>query len=277
MATAFFLYPTHHFTDNSWIIKLKCLFYNYAVFIQIHSSITRSILVMRHNFEKLNIYTIFLVVILFLSSCITSNRDLEQRRLALYFLAENIGSEINIDDQTIVINEFKFALDRFSLYAENDIVLQTSGDVTALIYSYDKNIINDRLVLDVDLGFRDIDRIIGYELFAEPVSNRTGVLDSDFFGQDSNYSVIIRGTVNDLDFNFRSSLEFERKYDFSVVFSEDKETIVIRNIVDLENVFTSSNGGFLDPLETENEEKIVKNIRDYLVIQVSTASIFEAP
>lgn len=234
---------------------------------------------MRQYLIRPSIIFITLFISIFLTSCITSSKDKDQRRLALYFLTENFNVELNINDQIIIVDEFKFALDRFNLYADNDVVLQTSGDVTALIYSYNKNIISDRLILDVDLGFRDVDRFIGYELFVEPVSNRTGVLDTDFFGQQNNYSIIITGTINDIDFTYRSEMEFDRRYDFNVDFNqvEDTETLLVRNIIDIKNVFTSSDGGFLDPNDPANDEKIVNNIREFLIVQASATSIFEAP
>lgn len=232
---------------------------------------------MRQYLERQSILIIALFISIFLTSCITSSKDEEQRRLALYFLAENIGEELTYGDQTLVIDEFKFALNRLNLYAEKDVILQTSSDVSALIYSYNKNIVNDRLVLDVDLGFRDIDRFFGYEIFVETVSSSTGVFDGDFFGQDGNYSIIIKGTINDIDFNFRSKLDFERKYDFNVVMSGDFETLLIRNKIDVEGVFTAQDGGLLNPNETANEEQIVENIRDLLIVQASAGTIFEVP
>ena len=232
---------------------------------------------MRQKLQRHSIHIIFPFITILFASCITSNKDEEQRRLALYFLAQNVGNEIVIDDQILLVDEFKFAMDRLNIYAENDFVLQTSGDVTALIYSYNKNIIDDRLVLDVDLGYREIDRFLGYEIFIEPVRDRTGVLDGDFFGSDGNYSVIIKGKVNEIEFTFRSSMEFEQKYEFSVDLNKEKETLLIRNIINVANVFTSSEGGFLDPLEPESEEQIFDNIGKSLEIQASAATIFELP
>ncbi|TVQ67138.1 MAG: hypothetical protein EA360_03165 [Balneolaceae bacterium] len=226
-------------------------------------------------FMKLSHSTVLLLILLLLSSCITSNRDQEQRRLALYFFANNVGSEISIGDANLIISEFKFSLDRFNLYTANDLTLQTSADVTALIYSYDQNISGDRLILDVDLGFRDIDRFTGYELFVEPPSSRTGVLDGDFFGQDTNFSVIIRGTVDELDFTFRSSLSFTNEYDFIVDVGGREETLIIRNLIDVEDVFTDSDGSFLNPVLSANEQKIVGNIESKLRVQASSGTVFE--
>lgn len=214
-------------------------------------------------------------MILLLSSCVTSNRDQEQRRLALYFLANNVGNELTIGDTTLIVDEFKFALDRFNLYTANDLTLQTSGDVTALIYSYTRNLSGDRLILDVDLGFRDIDRFTGYEIFLEPVSSRTGVLDGDFFGQDTNYSVIIRGSVNELDFIFRSDKSFSSMYDFVVDVGGREETLIIRNIIDVIEIFQNSNGQFIDPTMSENEQQIIDNIEQNLRVQASAGTIFE--
>lgn len=216
-----------------------------------------------------------LLVILLLGSCVTSDRDQEQRRLALYFLATNVGNELTIGDTTLIVDEFKFALDRFNLYTANDLTLQTSGDVTALIYSYSRSLSGDRLILDVDLGFRDIDRFTGYEIFLEPVSSRTGVLDGDFFGQDTNYSVVIRGSVNELDFIFRSDKSFSSMYDFVVDVGGRDETLIIRNIIDVNEIFQNSNGLFIDPSISENEQQIIDNIEQNLRVQASAGTIFE--
>lgn len=222
-----------------------------------------------------SVYLLSIIMILLLSSCVTSNRDQEQRRLALYFLANNVGNELTIGDTTLIVDEFKFALDRFNLYTANDLTLQTSGDVTALIYSYTRNLSGDRLILDVDLGFRDIDRFTGYEIFLEPVSSRTGVLDGDFFGQDTNYSVIIRGSVNELDFIFRSDKSFSSMYDFVVDVGGREETLIIRNIIDVIEIFQNSNGQFIDPTMSENEQQIIDNIEQNLRVQASAGTIFE--
>lgn len=222
-----------------------------------------------------SVYLLSIIIILLLSSCVTSNRDQEQRRLALYFLANNVGNEVTIGDTTLIVDEFKFALDRFNLYTANDLTLQTSGDVTALIYSYTRTLTGDRLILDVDLGFRDIDRFTGYEIFLEPVSSRTGVLDGDFFGQDTNYSVIIRGSVNELDFIFRSDKSFSSMYDFVVDVGGREETLIIRNIIDVIEIFQNSNGQFIDPTMSENEQQIIDNIEQNLRVQASAGTIFE--
>jgi len=216
-----------------------------------------------------------IVTILTASSCISSSVESEEKRVSIFFSVANIGEDIQIDEDVINIEEFKFSLDRFNLYAENDVVLQSSGDVGAFLFAYTDEITSQRLILDVGLGFSDVEIFTGYEIFFEPVENGANILDADFFGSGDNYSQVIRGTVNEVDFEFKASFTFEKFYDINEVQLTDREeTLVISKFIDLEDVFVDTSGNFLDPTVQENEVLIMQNIEQNLIANFGSESVF---
>lgn len=224
---------------------------------------------------KRNLFTIFTLLSLSLFiSCLNSSVESEEKRVSIFFSALNIGEDLEIGDNVINVDEFKFSLDRFNLYAEEDVVLQTGGNVDALIFAYNEEIRNQRLVLDVGLGFSDVENFTGYEIFFEPVDDDANILDSDFFGSDQNYSQIIRGTVNEVEFVFKASYIFEKLYDITRVQLNDREeTLVISSFIDLEDVFIDENGDFLDPTVEENEQLIMAKIEENLSAGFGSESV----
>src|SRR6056297_4164425 len=144
------------------------------------------------------------------SSCISSTAESDEKRISIFFSVFNIGEELTVGENTIQVSDFKFTLTRFNLYAENDVVLQSTGDVGGFIFAYTDEISVQRLILDVGLGFSDIEIFNGFEIFFEPVSNSANIGDSEFFGDGENFSQVIKGTVNEVDFVFKSSLVFEK-------------------------------------------------------------------
>lgn len=222
------------------------------------------------------VFTIFaLLTLLLLSSCISSSVESEEKRVSIYFSVLNIGEELTVGDNTIQIREFKFSLSRFNLYAENDVVLQSSGNADAFIFAYTESITNQRLILDVGLGFSDVENFNGYEMFFEPVDDSANILDADFFGSGENFSQIIRGTVNEVDFVFKASFTFQKFFDITGVQLNDREeTLVISNFIDLEGLFIDGNGDFLDPTLEENEQLIMENIEENLMASFGSESVF---
>lgn len=216
-----------------------------------------------------------LLILSLLSSCIKSSIESEEKRVSIYFSALQIGEELTVGDNVIQIKEFKFALSRFNLYAANDVILQSSGNVGAFLFAYTDQITDQRLILDVGLGFSDIENFNGFEIFFEPVSNNANIGDAEFFGNGENFSQVIRGTVNEVDFVFKSSFAFEKFYEISgVQLSDRDETLVITTFIDLEDVFVDSNGDFLDPTLEENKPLIMNNIEANLSTSFGTESVF---
>jgi hypothetical protein len=221
-------------------------------------------------------FKLFTLPLLFLItvSCLDSNVVSEEKRLSIYFQVDGLGHTMTFGEQELTISEFKFALDRISLHAE-DAVLQTGGNITALIFAYTDQMNQPRLIIDVGLGFSDVDVFNGYEIFLEPVASRTNIQDTDFFGDDENYSVIIKGGLDDEEFVFRSSLEFETFYDIGRVELTDRnETLLIISELEIESLFTNDEGEFLNPLLSESESQIIDNIRTNLEVSATASSIF---
>lgn len=220
-------------------------------------------------------YTPILLCALFIfASCLSSDPPPAEKHVAMFFKADNIAETIEIDDNEIVIEEFKFAIDRFSLFGADDLELETSGILTAMIFAYTEEITDFRLIIDVGLGFSDDFHFDGYKMHLEPIQNRTGIMDDDFFSEEINYSVVIKGVVNEMSFEFKSSEEFEKRFDFNrVQLSEQNETIAFRKNIDLENVFINDEGGFLDPRDDENELEIINNIQNHLQIAASAEDL----
>lgn len=214
------------------------------------------------------------ILLLFITgSCITTSQEQDEKRLSLFFTAEGLGEVIEIDTNEIIIEEFKFSLDRFNLVGGDDFVLQSSSAVTAFIFAYDDTFFDERLILDVGLGFSDTDMFDGYEIFLEPVASRTGILDQDFFGEDDEtYSVIIKGTVNEVGFVFQSTGSFEKSFDLGMInLSTTEPTLRIDKSISMSNLFIGEEGEFLNPASSEDNEEIISNIERDMVVEASAS------
>lgn len=219
--------------------------------------------------------TIFLIVLLLaLSSCLDSAQLFDEKRVSILFNVNNIGTSLEAGDDLIVINEFKFAIDRFTISSE-EISLGTQDRITALLFIYEEVMEGSILVIDVGLGISDNAIFDTYEMFLEPVASRSGILDDDFFSDDGNYSIVIKGEINDNSFVYNSSREFEKTFNFTPAsLTEINETLVLRKSIDILEVLFDENGEFLDPRIESNDVKIVDNINTYLTITAAAEDIF---
>jgi hypothetical protein len=166
------------------------------------------------------------------------------------------------------VNEFKFALDQFNLYTNDGLTLESSDNINAFIFGLRSTGVNQVLVIDVGLGFSDVTDFNGYEMFLSPIEEREGILDNDFFGEETNYSIIINGLYNGQTFTFRSSAIFNKNFNFDDVnLTNTAETLVIIKTVDIEEVFRDVDGSLLDPRDPDNSETIVDRIRQNISIE----------
>jgi len=219
-------------------------------------------------------FTLLFACAFALVSCLSTDPPTEEKHVAMYFKADNIGETLEYGENVIEIEEFKFALDRFTLFGTDDLALETGGLITAMIFSYNENMENYRLIIDVGLGFSDDFRFEGYNMSLQPVQERRGIMDDDFFSEEGNYSVIIKGEVNDIGFEFKSSEEFEKMFNFSgVQLSEQNETITFRKSIDLQTIFSDEENNFLNPRDEENELQIIENIYNNLQLEASAESL----
>jgi hypothetical protein len=207
---------------------------------------------------------------IFLSGCLTTQSNDIEKRVSLFFevngLDSNYESEINTD--SVSVNEFKFALDQFNLYTNDGLTLESSDNINAFIFGLRSTGVNQVLVIDVGLGFSDVTDFNGYEMFLSPIEEREGILDNDFFGEETNYSIIINGLYNGQTFTFRSSAIFNKNFNFDDVnLTNTAETLVIIKTVDIEEVFRDVDGSLLDPRDPDNSETIVDRIRQNISIE----------
>jgi hypothetical protein len=221
------------------------------------------------------LFALLLIAAALLSSCISSADLTNEKRFAMLFNVDNIGEELVIDQDTLYISELKFSLDRLSLRTDSDIDFETVSSITAMIFAYNDQLEGDRLIIEVGLGVSDDLAFNHYNMFLEPVASRNNVFDTDFFGESTNFSVIIKGVINEEEFEFRSNGEFEKEYIFDrVEVNSLNETLVLSKSIDVGNLFTGSDGSFIDPRISENDELILNGLNTHLELTVTADDIY---
>ena len=224
---------------------------------------------------KYSKYLLFIIPVVFLSACVTSSFESEEKRISISFEVSNLGTEIEIDGNIIEIEELKFPLEQINLYAADDVILQTRSDVTGLIFAYNEQMFEPRLIIEIGLGVSDVTEYLAYEMFLEPLSSRRNILDGDFFGSTQNYSIIIKGTVNGVDFDMRTTESFSKNFDLNnVELSLSNETLILDKTLNAAGVFVGDEQEFLDPNNRENYAKIAENIKQLLTVRASAGSVF---
>lgn len=227
---------------------------------------------MRSSFIK---FIISITLLSFISACGLFNNDIQvEKRLALYFQAENLGDTLTTEQDSLVITDFKFSADRF-IVAGNDIELESSPNVSTFLFTYDLDAAQERLILDVGLGIADNATFDSYTMFLQPVPTNAGILDDDFFGENGNYSMVIKGTYNLKNFNFRISPTVERVFSFDpVTLSDIDETLILSKSIDLNDVFINPDGSILDPTDSANNSIIRERVSTYLQVEGFAVNIY---
>ncbi|MDZ7807935.1 MAG: hypothetical protein U5K71_12590 [Gracilimonas sp.] len=216
-----------------------------------------------------SVFTFLSVLLLsILTSCSLFNNDTQvEKRIALYFQAQNIGDTLSYQQDSLVVTDFKFSVDRFAV-AGNDIELESSPGINTFLFTYDLNANDDRLVIDVGLGIADNFTFNSYSMFIEPVPENAGILDDDFFGEENNYSMVIKGSYNRKNFNFRISPTLDRSFTFEpVTLSDIDETLLLSKTIDLNDVFLNPDGSILDPTDETNSTIIIERVRTFLEVE----------
>lgn len=213
----------------------------------------------------------FLSFLLFLSiftSCSIFNNDTQvEKRTALYFQAQNLGDTLSSQQDSLVITDFKFSVDKFVI-AGNDIELESTPGISTFLFIYDLNATDERLVIDVGLGLSDNYTFDNYSMYVQPVPENAGIIDDDFFGEENNYSIVIKGTYNRRNFNFRISPTFARMFAFEpVTLSDTDETLLLTKTIDLNDVFINPDGSILDPTDSANSTIIRERVSTYLEVE----------
>ena len=223
---------------------------------------------------KNNLFIIIILTFL-IGSCISSANITDEKRFGILFEAEKIGEELTVQDEVFNISEFKFSLGNITLSTEDDITFETVDRITALIFAYTEEISQERLIIEVGLGINNDLAFNQYTMFLVPVEDRSSIFDDDFFGEDENYSVIIKGTVGEEDFEFKSSAELDKTFTFNrVEVDELNETLVLRKTIDLEEFFTASDGSFIDPRVSQNEAALINSLNENLQLNVTSEDLY---
>jgi hypothetical protein len=218
---------------------------------------------------------ITLLTVLLFSSCISSANITDEKRFGILFEAEKIGQDLTIGEETVNISEFKFSLSSLTLTTDENVVFETVDRISALIFAYTEDIEQERLIIEVGLGINNDLAFNGYTMFLEPVDDRSSIFDDDFFGGEENYSIVIRGTIGEEEFEFKSSAIFDKEFPFDrVEVDELNETLVIRKTIDLEEFLTSSQGTLIDPRNPANEQLLVNSIEENLQLSVTSEDLY---
>jgi len=217
-----------------------------------------------------------LFLFILITGCLTTPEPEQPIRVELLFQVEELGETFEYGDDSIVINEFKFAVDRFSIFGEDDLELGSSDRIDSMIFFYREEMSNKNLVLGVELGFQEVDRFNGYEMFLRPVEELSNVDDRDFFGSEENYSVIAIGEFNGEEFIYNSTLSFDKFQDFSTIqVGQDSETLIIDKSIIISDLFIDdSEERIIDPTDPDNEALINSNFEEKLTIEGYSLSRF---
>lgn len=222
----------------------------------------------------IRISIIGLVSFLFISCIQTSDPEVPSR---IYYLfnVENVGNVLEAGEDSIKIDEFKIVADKFNLLLSGEGKLQSQPNAIIMAYRTE-NDGDDEVVLSADIGYQDVNQFNGLELFISPPDDSDNIQDSDFFGDDNNYSFIFKGTFNDKDFTYKSDVSFQKDFNFSeITLTNDKRHLVIRVLSNIENVFINeSNQNILNPANEENKSMIDSLAKSSLNIEVFSTERF---
>lgn len=214
-------------------------------------------------------YFFFIIFIVSLTGCLTAPEDSVPRRIDVNLNIENLGKPFISQGDTIQIDEFKFILGRFSVLAEDSIVVESGDDLRSMVFAYTESHFIDRLIISVPFGFTGLNVFEGYHIFVRQARDQDLVRDGDFYDQPENYSIIAKGTYNGKNFTLRLTNIFDKFFVFDepVILSDEKETLVIRMLLDAEEVFrVPANGALLDPTDENNNDVIASRFKEHLHI-----------
>jgi hypothetical protein len=218
-------------------------------------------------------YTTFvLFTLLIFQGCIKSELNVE-KRVQVYFFADGIGENLVYGTDTLEVSEIKFTLTGFSVTTEDGVEIGTSSDVDAVLYIYNEFAASDVLIISTGLGF-EVNNFVGHKINVDVVSPTSLPSDEDFFEGDNAFSFVIKGNLNGEEFIFKSSTSFEKFSESEVVtLDNSNEVLIIRSILELDELFLDSEGNFLNPVNSSNESKISLNLENNLETTLSSGSL----
>lgn len=217
---------------------------------------------------------LILVTSIFAISCLDTPAPDEDVRVEVRFEVDNLGEPIVSGTDSLIVDELKFSMDRFILVDTDSTVLESTSQVDTFIFFYDKDLTEENLIFSTLLGFQDITKFQSYELFLEPVNNADSISDTDFFGEENNYSFIMKGQFNGNDFDYQSSPTETRLFEFPVVnISSQNETLLLQKSVDAADLFFNESGEMINPRDSTNREQIDSLLLESLELNASAADL----
>lgn len=222
---------------------------------------------------------LFFVVILaslYLTSCIQTPDPDTPKRISILFNVGETGNTIAVEGDTIEVDEIKLLADRFNLVLPDSVVLQTSVDALVMTYRSEFGG-EDETILSANIGYEDVDQFQGMQIFINPPQENDNIQDSDFFGESTNYSFIMRGRYNSQTFEYYSNTEFDNYYKFENLIELDnkEETLIIRlnlNISDI--VIDETSNSLVNPGNPDNKAKIDSLLQTHISVEAFSGDVF---
>lgn len=225
-----------------------------------------------------NILTILLILSLSVSfsSCVQTPDPKSPKRISFLYNVGEVGETIVVGQDSIVVDEIKLLADRFNMVLPDSVVLQTSIDALVMTYRSEFNG-EDENVLSANIGFDDIDRFQGIQLFVRPPQDTDNIQDSDFFGNPDNFSFVFRGSYNSQNFEYKSNTTFDKFFDFAstIELNNEEETLIVRvtlNVSDI--VIDEAENAIMDPKVTGNQAKIDSLLGEQINIEAFAGNVF---
>lgn len=217
-----------------------------------------------------NLKTLFLlfVIALFTQGCIETSDPEVPSKIHYFFNVDKVGIEVEADGKVLSVDQIKMITRKFELSIVDGGQLQSQRDALAMYYGTD-NEGDDALVLSADIGY-EIESFNGIELFLGPPADGANLNDQEFFSDDGNKSVIIKGKYEENDFSYVTDLKFDQKLDFpELTLDDNSRHLVIRLSSDIEEIFFDySNNTVLDPTKSNNSSKIDSLIKKSIEVDV---------
>lgn len=203
------------------------------------------------------LYLISPILIFSVLGCIQTSEPDMPNRINYLFNVQNVGNTLELDQDSILVTEIKILANKFNLLLSDEGKLQSQPDALIMAYRTEKKG-DDELVLSVNIGYKDITRFKGLELFIDPPADKDNIQDTDFIGNEQNFSLIIKGDYNKKSFIYKSNLSFKNDFHFSeVVLTDDKRHLAVRVLLDIKDILIEeSTNEILDPGNKVNKPVI---------------------
>lgn len=194
-----------------------------------------------------------------LYSCLPNPEAPIPKQFNLKFKANNVDVKLGDPQDTLKVEEFKLLMDNLNLYTPGGDSLQLN--LPAVIMAYDTSNAQadaDERVLEGPIGAADFTDFNGTEIFIDKAERTDNIFDDDFMRGTETFSFVIHGTFNGNDFSYQSKVKFNERFDFETVkLTEDRETLVLRFIVDvLDVVIDRQTRELLDPRDSQDAATI---------------------